>query len=294
LGARSAIYRLRDVAALTKPRVMSLAIFTAFVGLTLAPRGLGPLRECIALLSIAAGAGGAAALNMWYEADLDAAMHRTATRPIPRGRVLRGEALAFGLGLAAIGVAVLALINLAAAALLAFTISFYVVIYTIWLKPRTPQNIVIGGTAGALPPAIGWFAAGGPMSVEPFLLFLIILLWTPPHFWALSLERVDEYARAGIPMLPVVVGKKRTKKYISAYVPLLAASSLLPWLLGFTGALYGAIACVCGSVLSLLAIRLYRSRRADETTSARRFFAFSILYLFLLFAGLLADKALQF
>jgi protoheme IX farnesyltransferase len=183
---------------------MSLVIFTAFVGLAVAAEHLDPLRKCVALLSIAAGASSAGALNMWYEADLDAAMARIEGRPIPRGRVSRPEGLAFALGLAASGVATLALINLVAAALLAFTIFFYVVIYTMWLKRQTPQNIVIGGVAGALPPVIGWVAASGRFGVEPFLLFLIILVWTPPHFWALSLERVGEYARAGIPCDPAV------------------------------------------------------------------------------------------
>ena len=291
-GAFVAVQRVSDFVALTKPRVMSLVMFTAFVGLAVAPGRLDPLRECIALLAIAAGAGGAGALNMWYEADLDAAMPRTAGRPIPRGRVSRQEALALGLGLAACGVASLALVNLLAASLLAFTVFFYVVIYTMWLKGRTPQNIVIGGVAGALPPIIGWVAAGDGIGIEPILLFLIILLWTPPHFWALSLIRVGEYARAGIPMLPVVAGRKRTKQHILAYAAMLVAISLLPWVLRLTGALYGATACVCGAMLLLLAIRLYTGRRATEGACARRLFAFSILYLFLLFAGILADKAL--
>lgn len=292
-GALVQVRRASDFAALTKPRVMSLVMFTAYVGLAVSPGQLDPLQECIALLSIAAGAGSAGALNMWYEATLDAAMTRTARRPIPSGRVSQPEALAFGLGLAVSSVATLALINLLAAALLAFTIFFYVVIYTMWLKPRTPQNIVIGGVAGALPPVIGWIAASGRIGIEPLLLFLIILLWTPPHFWALSLERVSEYARAGVPMLPVVVGKRRTKKHILAYTLALVMISLLPWLLRFTGLLYGIVACVSGTMLLFLAIRLYRSRRDKEGASARSLFAFSILYLFLLFAGVLADKALQ-
>jgi protoheme IX farnesyltransferase len=271
---------------------MSLVMFTAFVGLVVSPGHLDPVKECIALLSIATGAGSAGALNMWYEAGLDTAMARTAGRPIPSGRVSQSEALAFGLGLAASSVATLAFISLVAAALLAFTIFFYVVVYTMWLKPRTPQNIVIGGVAGALPPVIGWVAASGRVGIEPLLLFLIILLWTPPHFWALSLERVGEYARAGIPILPVVIGRRRTTKHILAYTILLVTASLLPWLLRFTGSLYGAVACVCGATLLFLAIRLYRCRRDKESAPARGLFAFSILYLFLLFVGVLADKAL--
>src|SRR5712671_5115150 len=196
VAPRRGVARIGDFLALTKPRVMSLVVFTAAVGFAVAPGRRDALTGCIALLCIAAGAGGAGALNMWYEADLDAAMTRTAGRPLPRGRVSRSEALAFGLALAAAGVAILGLVNLSAAALLASTVFFYVVIYTMWLKRRTPQNIVIGGAAGALPPLIGWVAATGTVGLEPLLLFLIILLWTPPHFWALSLDRADEYARA--------------------------------------------------------------------------------------------------
>src|SRR5712692_6893927 len=198
IAPRRGAARIHDFAALTKPRVMSLVMFTAMVGFTVAPGRRDALTGCIVLLSIASGAGGAGALNMWYEADLDAAMTRTAGRPLPRGRVSRSEALAFGLALAAAGVAVLGLVNLPAAALLASTVFFYVVIYTMWLKRRTPQNIVIGGAAGALPPLIGWVAAGGPFALEPFLFVAIIFLWTPPHFWALALNRAGEYARAGI------------------------------------------------------------------------------------------------
>jgi protoheme IX farnesyltransferase len=281
-----------DFVALTKPRVMSLVMFTALVGFALAPRRPDVLTGCMALLCIAAGAGGAGALNMWYEADLDAAMPRTTGRPIPRGRVSRGEALAFGLGLATSGVAIMAVVSLVAAALLAFTVFFYLVVYTMWLKRRTPQNIVIGGVAGALPPVIGWVAACGHLGAEPLLLFLIILLWTPPHFWALSLDRAGEYARAGIPMLPVVVGRAETKRQILGYTAMLATVSLLPVAFCFTGALYGAVACMGGATLLLLAIRLRRCRHDTEAVAARRLFAFSILYLFLLFAGLLADAAL--
>ena len=292
VALRTNVVRIGDFVALTKPRVMSLVMFTAIVGFAVAPVQPDAWTACIALLGIAAGAGGAGALNMWHEADLDAAMIRTAGRPIPRGRVSRGEALAFGLGLAAGGVAILSLVNVGAAALLAFTVFFYVVVYTMWLKRRTPHNIVIGGAAGALPPVIGWVAATGHVAVEPLLLFLIILLWTPPHFWALSLIRAGEYAQAGIPMLPVVAGTDATKRQILLYSALLAAASLLPCAFGFTGALYGAVACTCSAALLLLALRLHTSTNGSDSAAARRLFGFSILHLFLLFAGLLADTAL--
>jgi protoheme IX farnesyltransferase len=292
VAPRRGVARIGDFAALTKPRVMSLVMFTAMVGFAVAPGRRDALAGCIALLCIAAGAGGAGALNMWHEADLDAAMIRTAGRPIPRGRVSRAEALAFGLTLAAGGVVALAVMNLAAAALLAFTVFFYVVVYTMWLKRRTPQNIVIGGAAGALPPVIGWVAATGHVAVEPLLLFLIILLWTPPHFWALSLNRAGEYARAGIPMLPVVAGRDATKRQILVYSALLVGVSLLPCALGCAGGLYGAVACIADAALLFLAIRLQASSEGSEAIAARRLFAFSILYLLLLFAGLLADTAL--
>src|SRR6516164_214179 len=207
--------RLPHFIALMKPRVMALAVFTAFVGLMIAPSRPDPLLGFVAILAIAAGAGAAGVLNMWCDADIDAVMSRTAGRPIPRGVVTRLEALAFGLILASISVAVLALnLNLTAAALLAFAIFFYIVVYTMWLKRSTPQNIVIGGAAGALPPVIGWAAATGEIALEPVVLFLIVFLWTPPHFWALSLNRSDEYARAGVPMLPVVAGRAETKRQI--------------------------------------------------------------------------------
>ncbi len=292
IAPRRGAARIHDFVALTKPRVMSLVMFTAMVGYTVAPGRRDALTGCIVLLSIASGAGGAGALNMWYEADLDAAMTRTAGRPLPRGRVSLAEALAFGLALAAAGVAILGLVNVAAAALLAATVFFYVVIYTMWLKRRTPQNIVIGGAAGALPPVIGWVAATGSVGLEPLLLFLIIMLWTPPHFWALSLDRAGEYARAGIPMLPVVAGAAATKRQILVYSAMLAAASLLPSALGLTGVLYGAVACSCGAALLHRAIRLNTGSTDSEARLARRLFAFSILYLFLLFSGLLADTML--
>jgi protoheme IX farnesyltransferase len=282
--------RLPDFVTLMKPRVMLLAVFTALVGLMIAPARLDPLLRFVAILAIAAGAGAAGMLNMWYDADIDAVMARTAARPIPRGAVSRVEALVFGLILASGAVTVLALtLNLTAAALLAFAIFFYVVVYTMWLKRSTPQNIVIGGAAGALPPVIGWAAATGDIAPEPLILFLIVFLWTPPHFWALALNRSDEYARAGVPMLPVVAGKAKTTRQILIYSILLFATSLLPWALGFAGAIYGVTAAVGGATFIALAARLFRSDKTDRR-SAHRLFAFSILYLFMLFAALLAGN----
>ena len=228
--ARSTFARVGDYLTLMKPRVMSLVVFTAVVGVLSAPVAVQPTTGLLAILCIAAGAGAAGALNLWYDADIDAMMARTANRPIPRGRVQPGEALALGLTLAAAAVIMLGLLtNAAAAGLLATTIGFYVLVYTIWLKRRTPQNIVIGGAAGAFPPMIGWAAASGSLSVEPLLLFLIVFLWTPPHFWALSLYRADDYARAGVPMLPVIAGKVKTREQILVYTLVLAPVSLLPW-----------------------------------------------------------------
>ena len=229
-------------------------------------------------------------LNMWYDADIDAIMTRTAMRPIPRGTVSKGEALAFGLILSAIAVVVLALAtNLTAAALLAGTILFYVVVYTAWLKRSTSQNIVIGGAAGALPPVIGWTAATGDIGLEPLALFLIIFLWTPPHFWALALNRADDYARAGVPMLPVVAGRATTTRQVLVYSLLLVLASGLPWLLGFAGAIYGAIVAISGAFFLLLAFQLDRNIGCNRR-AAHRLFAFSIFYLFMLFAALLLDQ----
>ena len=271
---------------------MSLVVFTALVGLLVAPGHLDPLLGFVSLLCITTGAGAAGVLNMWYDADIDALMTRTAMRPIPRGRVSRAEALAFGLVLAACSIAVLGFaVNIAAAALLAFTIFFYVVVYTMWLKRQTPQNIVIGGVAGAFPPVIGWVAASGRIGVEPLILFLIIFLWTPPHFWALSLGRAAEYSRAGIPMLPVVAGTAETKRQIFIYCVLLLPISILPCVLGFAGAIYGATAGMSGAAMILLAMQLRRSSDAEKRP-ASRLFAFSILYLFVLFAMLLADATM--
>jgi protoheme IX farnesyltransferase len=282
---------LGDFFALTKPRVMLLVVFTALVGLLAAPGHLDPRQGAVAILCIAVGAGAAGALNMWYDADIDAVMSRTARRPIPLGRVSRGEALAFGLTLAASSIVVLGLAaNVAAAALLAFTIFFYVVVYTMWLKRRTAQNIVIGGAAGAFPPVIGWVASSGGFGLEPLILFLIILLWTPPHFWALSLNRADEYARAGVPMLPVVAGRAETKRQILIYSALLLAVSVLPWAFALAGVVYGMTACIGGATMVLLAVQLRRSADTDRR-APRRLFAFSIVYLFVLFGALLADVA---
>jgi protoheme IX farnesyltransferase len=282
--------RLPAFFALMKPRVMLLAVFTAIVGLMIAPGDLDPLLGFIAILGIAAGAGAAGVLNMWYDADIDAVMARTAMRPVPSGRVSPLEALVFGLVLAGSAVAVLGLaLNVKAAALLAFTIFFYAVVYTIWLKRHTSLNIVIGGAAGALPPVIGWAAAAGDIGLEPFILFLIVFLWTPPHFWSLSLNRTDEYARAGIPMLPIVAGRAVTTRQILIYSILLVPISLLPWVLGFAGIVYGLAATVCGAILVVLALGLVRSSEADRRT-AYRFFGFSIFYLFALFAALLASN----
>jgi heme o synthase len=280
-----------DYVALMKPRVMSLVIFTALVGLMIAPGGIDPSGGAIALLCIAAGAGAAAALNMWYDADIDAVMARTVRRPIPSGRVSRPEALVFGLTLGMCAILALGvLLNVAAAALLAFTIFFYVAVYTMWLKRRTPQNIVIGGAAGALPPVIGWVAVTGNVALEPLVLFLIIFLWTPPHFWALSLNLAGEYARAGVPMLPVVAGRAETKRQILLYSVVLVPTSLLPWALGFAGPLYGVAAALLGATMILLSWQVRRSSDTDRR-SARRLFMFSMLYLVVLFAVLLMNTA---
>ncbi len=278
-----------DYIELMKPRVMSLVVFTAFVGLLIAPGHLHPVIGLTALICIAVGAGAAGALNMWYDADIDALMARTAARPIPGGRLAPGEALAFGLTLAVGSVVVLGLlVNLIAAALLAGTIAFYVIIYTMWLKRRTPLNIVIGGAAGALPPMIGWAAATESVAIEPILLFLIIFCWTPPHFWALSLYRAEDYARAGVPMLPVVAGEAETRRRILLYTLFLAPLGVAPWLLGYAGALYGVVALAAGAALIALALRVRAEQRGHA--ASKQMFAFSILYLFLLFAMLLVDR----
>jgi heme o synthase len=268
---------------------MSLVVFTALVGLVVAPGHIHPVIGFAALLCITVGAGAAGALNMWYDADIDARMARTAGRPIPRGRITRGQAAGFGFTLAAFSVVTLGLlVNLLAAVLLAFTIFFYVAIYTVWLKRSTPQNIVIGGAAGALPPMIGWAAATGSLAIEPIVLFLIIFFWTPPHFWALSLYRSEDYARAGIPMLPVVAGEQETRRQILLYTLILVPLGVAPWLLGYTGLIYGVAAVVLGAGMFILALRVRRER--GRQSASKQLFAFSILYLFVLFAMLLIDR----
>ncbi|MET4198660.1 heme o synthase [Bradyrhizobium sp. LA6.12] len=282
-------WNVSDLVALTKPRVMMLAVFTALVGLSSAPVRLDPLTTLAAVLAIAAGAGAAGVLNMWYDADIDAIMSRTAMRPIPLGKVSRFDALVLGTVLGGLAVVALAMAaNLMAAALLAGTILFYVVVYTAWLKRSTRQNIVIGGAAGALPPVIGWAAATGDVGLEPLALFIIIFLWTPPHFWALALNRTDDYARAGVPMLPVVAGRAATTRQILIYSGLLTLASELPWALGFAGVIYGVTVAICSALFLILAFLLDRTIGPDRRP-AHRLFVFSICYLFALFAAFLVD-----
>jgi protoheme IX farnesyltransferase len=289
LRVEPSIAGVGDYIELLKPRVMSLVVFTALVGLVVAPGHVHPVIGFVALLCITVGAGAAGALNMWYDADIDGRMERTAARPIPCGRVTPGEAAGFGFTLATFAVVTLGLlVNVLSAALLAFTIFFYVAIYTMWLKRSTPQNIVIGGAAGALPPMIGWAAATGTLAVEPILLFLIVFFWTPPHFWALSLYRSDDYARAGIPMLPVVAGADETRRQILLYTLILAPLGVAPWLLGYAGPVYGIAAVALGAVLIALALRVRAERQGHR--ASKQLFGFSILYLFLLFAMLLIDR----
>lgn len=279
-----------DYLALMKPRVMSLVVFTALVGMVVAPGHFHPVLAFFALTCIAVGAGAAGALNMWYDADIDAVMTRTAQRPVPAGRVKPGEALAFGLVLAGFSIVFLGLmINVLAAGLLAFTIFFYAVIYTMLLKRWTPQNIVIGGAAGAFPPMIGWAAATGGIGLESILLFLIIFFWTPPHFWALSLYSVEEYRRAGVPMLPVVAGAEETRRQILIYSILLAPIGALPWLLGAAGLAYGVTAIAGGA---LMVARSWKLCRSPDKRTAKQLFGISIVYLFVLFAALLVERAL--
>jgi heme o synthase len=275
-----------DYFALLKPRVMSLVIFTAFVGLVAAPGYLNPLLALVALLAIAVGAGASGALNMWYDADIDAVMKRTRSRPVPRGAILPGEALGFGAFLAVASVIVLGLfVNLVAAALLAFTIFFYVAIYTMWLKRWTAQNIVIGGAAGAFPPMIGWAAVTGTIDLGSISLFLIIFMWTPPHFWALALFREGDYAAAGIPMLPNVVGRDETRKQILIYTLVLLPITFLPALLGVTGIVYVGGAALLSAMFLYYAVKVYRLRQGEAADKAcKKLFGFSILWLFLVFA----------
>ncbi len=293
--AEPSLAGVEDYLALLKPRVMSLVVFTALVGLLVAPGHVHPVIGFTALLCIAIGAGASGALNMWYDADIDAVMTRTAKRPIPAGRVHPREALAFGATLAVFSVVALGtLVNWFAAALLAFTIAFYVFVYTMWLKRSTPQNIVIGGAAGAFPPVVGWTAVTGDVSLAPVLMFLIIFFWTPPHFWALSLLKSDDYARAGVPMLPVVAGLDETRRQILIYSIVLAPIGLSPTLFGFAGLVYGAVALVCGGMMIALSWHVWRERSGPASPSAaRKLFAFSLLYVFVLFAALLIDYELM-
>jgi len=281
--------RVGDFIALMKPRVMSLVVFSGFAGLMAAPGGLHPVISAVAILCIAVGAGASGAINMWYDRDIDAVMQRTRGRPIPTGRVDADEAASFGVVLAIGSVTLMALaVNLLAAGLLALTIAFYVFVYTMWLKRRTPQNIVIGGAAGAFPPMIGWAAATGEISVASMALFLLIFMWTPPHFWALALYRASDYAKAGVPMLPVVAGARATKLQMLLYTVLLLPIALAPWLLGLAGALYAAAAVILGLLFVLAAVRVWFD---DGERAARQMFAYSIFYLFLLFTLLIVDRA---
>ena len=281
-----------DFFALMKPRVMSLVIFTAFVGMVVAPVHSHPVLVAISLMCIAVGAGASGALNMWYDADIDAIMSRTRARPIPAGRMSREEAFAFGMTLSVGSVLVLGLVaNWLAAGLLAFTIFFYVVVYTMWLKRSTPQNIVIGGASGALPPMVGWVAMTGSVSVESVLLFLLIFMWTPPHFWALSLFKTGDYERAGVPMLPVVAGRRSTRRHIFAYSLALAPIGVLPVVFGLAGLVYGVVAAAMGAAFVALAFAVLRAGddAVAEKKAALRLFTFSIVYLFSLFATLMVE-----
>ncbi len=281
--------QIDDYVALLKPRVVILVVFTGFAGLLAAPGGLHPLLAAVAVLCIATSAGAAGAINMWYERDIDAVMARTRGRPLPAGRLAPTEALAFGVVLSLFSVMLMGLaVNWVAAALLAAANAFYVFVYTLWLKRRTPQNIVIGGAAGAFPPVIGWAAVTGTVDLEALVLFAIVFLWTPPHFWALALYRDGDYAKAGIPMLPVVAGRAETRRQIFLYTLALGPLAVVPALLGTAGWLYGAVALVLGVSFVGLALRVLRER---SDASARKLFGFSILYLFVLFAVLIMDRA---
>jgi protoheme IX farnesyltransferase len=285
----------RDYFELLKPRVMSLVIFTALAGLVLAPGQVHPVIGFIAILCIAVGAGASGALNMWYDADIDAVMSRTSTRPIPSGRILPGESLAFGITLSGFSVAVLGLaVNALAAGLLAFTIFFYAVVYTMWLKRWTPQNIVIGGAAGAFPPMIGWAAVTGGISIESIVLFLIIFLWTPAHFWALALFKMRDYGAVDVPMLPNVAGEKVTKDQIVVYAVLTAAAAVAPSFLGFASIAYGVLAAALGAVFVWLSVLCRRMPEGDKAmVPAKKLFGYSILYLFAIFSLLMGDHLVR-
>lgn len=283
----------RDLFALTKPRVMTLVVFTGLCGMLAAPVTLHPVLAFTAVLCIALGAGGAAALNMWYEADLDAQMRRTEKRPLPAGRLDRQTALHFAIGLSAMSVILMDLAtNHLAALILAFSIFFYAVIYTVWLKRRTPQNIVIGGAAGAFPPLIGWVAATGRVELLPVLLFGLIFLWTPPHFWALSLFVRTDYAKAGVPMLPVVAGLPHTRLQVLLYTLPMVAAAVAPWPLGLTGPIYGVTAALGSALFLVLAVAVWRNRATEPAAMKpeKQLFAYSIVYLFVLFGAVVADR----
>lgn len=286
---------VRDFIALMKPRVMSLVVFTAMTGLVAAPGQLHPFLAVIAVLCIAVGAGASGALNMWYDADIDGRMARTASRPIPRGRLTADEALTFGAVLSVCSVLTLGVIvNWVAGTLLAMTIAYYLFVYTMWLKRRTPQNIVIGGAAGAFPPMIGWAAVTGTVSLESILLFLIIFMWTPPHFWALALYRVRDYERVGVPMLPVVAGPDETRRQILIYSLLLVPLAVTPAFVGLGGVVYAVSSTVLGAIFLALAFKVWWVRDgAAADKAAKALFSFSILYLFLLFAVMLVENLVR-
>jgi protoheme IX farnesyltransferase len=283
----------RDFLALTKPRVMTLVVFTGLCGMLAAPVAVDPVLGFTAILCIALGAGAAGALNQWYEADLDAKMKRTERRPLPAGRMDRQSALHFGVGLASFSVILMGLaVNVLAAGILTVSILFYVLVYTVWLKRRTPQNIVIGGAAGAFPPLIGWAAATGDIATLPLLLFALVFLWTPPHFWALALFMKSDYAAAGVPMLPVVAGERATRVQIGLYTIPMAATAIAPWALGLAGMVYGLTASVATLVFAAFALQvsLRTTGTGDAMKPEKRLFAWSILYLFILFGALVVDR----
>jgi len=288
---------VREWVRLLKPRVLSLVVYTGLAGLLVAPGHLHPVLGVVAILCIAAAAGACGAINMWYDRDIDAVMHRTRGRPIPAGRIAPGEALGFGVVLAAASVIVMYLAtNFAAAAVLALSIGFYVFVYTMWLKRRTPQNIVIGGAAGAFPAVIGWAAVTGSVDLVPLVLFAIVFFWTPPHFWSLALWAHQDYARAGVPMLPVVAGARETRRQIAIYTVILVPLSLAPWAMGFSGPLYGVVALALGLCFLFRALSVLRDRQDGAGVSltadapAKAAFKFSIVYLFVLFGALVLDR----
>jgi protoheme IX farnesyltransferase len=293
IAAAASLADWRDYVALLKPRVMTLVVFTGFAGLIAAPGDLHPVLALTAVLCIAVAAGASGAINMWYDRDIDAIMTRTRQRPIPRGRIAPDNALAFGVMLAVGAVALMGLaVNWVAASILALATAFYVFVYTMWLKRRTPQNIVIGGAAGAFPPMIGWAAVTGDVTLAPIALFLVIFMWTPPHFWALSLYRRGEYAEAGVPMLPVVAGERETRRQMLIYTVLLLPVALAPFAAGAAGWLYGAGAAVLSALFLVCAVRVWREDgEATGHKAARQMFGYSIFYLFALFTLLIMDRA---